>query len=378
MLHLPTLLGKKSFFLFGPRSTGKTTLIRQTLPDASIYDLLNPETYRRLLKRPSLLGEENPNLKKRIIVIDEIQKIPSLLDEVHRLIQKGGYTFLLTGSSARKLKRGRVNLLAGRARWASLFPLVSAEIPNFHLPTYLNCGGLPQIYGHHEYKEELEAYTALYLTEEIKHEALTRNIELFSEFLDIMALSNGQEINYEGLARDLQTSPGTLKNCIQILNDTLIGFQLPGYTKTKKRKATTRFKYYLFDIGITNTLCQRGEIKQHSELFGKAFEHFIILEIRSFLSYTRQNIPMFYWRSTSQFEVDLILGDIMAIEIKSTTLVQDKHLKGLRAFKEEGLVKTCLVVSLDEKVRQTKDNIHILPWREFLTKLWKGDLVGNP
>ena len=375
ILDLPALLKKKSFFLFGPRATGKTTLIQQSLPRATLYDLLDSETFHRLVKRPSLLGEENADVKK-IIVIDEIQKHPPLLDEVHRLIQKKGLTFLLTGSSARKIKQKGVNLLAGRAWWSSLFPLVSAEIPNFDLTTYLNCGGLPQVYASPDYREELESYTALYIREEIQHEALTRKIEYFCEFLDAMALSNGQEISYEGLSRDLQISPGTLKNYIKILDDTLIGFPLAGYTKTKKRKATARFKYYFFDVGIANALGSRGEIKPKSELFGKAFEHFIILEIRAFLSYTRQTLPLFYWRSTSRFEVDLIVGNEMAIEIKAKELIQDKHLKGLRVLREEGLIKTYCAISLDKNQRTTSDDIHIFPWRTFLKKLWAGKILS--
>ena len=371
ILDLGHLLGKKSFFLFGPRATGKTTLIQQ-LPQARHYDLLDAITAQRLIKRPSLLEEENQGAK--IIVIDEIQKLPQLLDEVHRLIEKKGYKFLLTGSSARKLKRGGVNLLAGRAWRASLFPLTSAEIPQFDLLTYLNRGGLPEVYDSSDYTEELQAYTGLYLREEIQYEALTRNIQAFSEFLDMMALSNGEEINYEGISRDLQVSPATVKNYISILDDTLLGFHLLGYTKSKKRKAISRFKYYFFDLGVTNTLCNRGQIKEKSELFGKAFEHFIILEMRAFLSYSRTPLLMQYWRTTSQFEVDLIIGDKTAIEIKSAATIQDKHLKGLRAFKEEKLVEKYYVVSLDSEVRITADGIYIFPWKIFLQKLWMGEL----
>ena len=297
------------------------------------------------------------------------------LDEVHRLIHSKQCTFLLTGSSARKLKRSGVNLLAGRAWWASLFPLVSAEIPDFNLITYLNHGGLPQIYNSPHPQEELTAYTALYLREEIQHEALTRKIEAFSEFLDAIAFSNGQEINYEGFANDLQISPGTLRNYIQILSDTLLGFSLPGFTQTKKRKAVRRFKYYLFDLGVTNTLCRRGEIKEKSELFGKAFEHFIILELRAYLSYRRKNHPMTYWRSTSQFEVDFIIGNKIAIEVKSTDLIQNSHLKGLRALKEEGLIEAYAVVSLDPSTRKTEDSITIFPWQVFLQKLWQDEIL---
>jgi len=333
-----------------------------------------PSPKGTLIKKPELLEEENKDHSNQLIIIDEIQKIPSLLDEIHRLIYKG-QKFLLTGSSARKLKTKGVNLLAGRAWSAALFPLTWLEIPKFNLTQYLNQGGLPGIYNKPHYKEELEAYVSLYLKEEIKNEALTRNVQAFSEFLDFIALSNGQEINYEGFSKDLQISPSTLKNYIEILDDTLLGFKLSGYTKTKKRKSISRYKYYLFDIGVTNILCQQGSIKQKSELFGKCFEHFIILEIRAFLSYFRKNLSMHYWRSTSQMEVDLIIGGKTAIEIKATSLVQDKHLKGIRALKEEGLMEKYLVISLDDSIRKTKDNIKILPWNQFFNQLWKGKLI---
>ena len=319
-----------------------------------------------------MLEEESNN---QLIIIDEIQKIPSLLDEVHRLIYKGKQKFLLTGSSARKLKSKNVNLLAGRAWQTALFPLTYSEIPQFNLKQYLNQGGLPHIYNSPQYKEELEAYIDLYLKEEIKNEALTRNVQAFSEFLDLIALSNGQEINYESFSKDLQISPSTLKNYMEILDDTLIGFKLPGYVKTKRRKAISRSKYYLFDIGVTNSLCHRGVITKRGELFGKSFEHFIILEIRAFLSYFRKNLSFNYWRSTSQMEVDLVIGGKTAIEIKAVQLVQDKHLRGIRALKEEKLMKKHLVISLDENIRKTKDNIDIFPWDYFLDQLWKGRIL---
>ena len=374
-LNLQALLKKKSFFLFGPRAVGKTTLIHQSFKKAKIYDLLDSETYRRLLKRPKILEEENPK-QERLIVIDEIQKLPSLLDEAHRLIQTKKHRFLLTGSSARKLKKSHVNLLAGRAWSASLFPLSWIEIPRFRLTTYLNQGGLPEVYNSSDFQEELNAYISLYLREEVRNEAITRNIQAFSEFLDLTALSNGQEINYENFSRDLQVSPNTLKNYFEILNDTLLGFFLPGWTKTKKRKALARAKYYLFDLGLTNALCRRGKIEKKSELFGKAFEHFIIMEVRAFLSYSRKNFQMNYWRSYSKkAEVDLIIDDRVAMEIKSTELIQDKHLKGLRTLKEEQLIKNYIIISLDREERLTKDKIQIFPWESFLKKLWKGQIL---
>ncbi|MBN2319137.1 MAG: ATP-binding protein [Acidobacteria bacterium] len=372
ILDLTKLLKKKSFFLFGPRGTGKTTLIRNTLPDAYVIDLLEIQTYREYLKNPSILSEQR---MKPIVVVDEVQKLPEILDEVHRLIEKEGLIFLLTGSSARKLKRGGANLLAGRAWWAELFPLTSTEIPDFNLITYLNRGGLPSIYPSDEYSEELKAYTAFYLKEEIQNEALTRRIAQFSEFLELMALSNGEEISYQSIAGDCGVSANTIKNYVQVLEDTLVAFQLSAFTRTRKRKAISRSKLYFFDIGVTNSLANRGEILEDSELFGKAFEHFILLEIRAYLSYTRKNHKMHYWRSTSRFEVDLVLDNCWAIEIKGTKSVQDKHLKGIRALKEEGEIQNFAVVSCDRKERKTRDDIAIIPWKRFLDKLWSGKII---
>ena len=372
ILSLPEILKKKSFFLFGPRGTGKTTLIRHTLSEATVIDLLDTRIYRDYLKNPSLISEQQ---LKSIVVIDEVQKLPELLDEVHRLIELEKKTFLLTGSSSRKIKRGGANLLAGRAWWAELFPLTSREIPQFDLIRYLNRGGLPVIYQSGDYIEELRAYTALYLKEEILNEALTRKVAQFSEFLELLALSNGEEISYQSIAGDCGVSPNSIKNYIEILQDTLIAFQLKAFTKTRKRKAISRSKLYFFDIGVTNSLANRGEILPDSELFGKAFEHFILLETRAFISYSRRKCRMRYWRSTSKFEVDLILDNKWAIEIKGTKFVLDKHLRGLRALREEGVIENFAVVSRDRYERKISDGIVVFPWHVFLDKLWNGEIV---
>jgi len=369
---LPELLKKKSFFLFGPRGTGKTTLIRHTLSEATVIDLLDTRVYRDYLKNPSLISEQQ---LKPIVVIDEVQKLPELLNEVHRLIESEKKTFLLTGSSARKIKRGSANLLAGRAWWAELFPLTFREIPQFDLMRYVNRGGLPVIYQSEEYLEDLRAYTALYLKQEIIDEALIRKLAQFSEFLELMALSNGEEISYQSLAGDCGVSPNSIKSYIEILEDTLIAFQLRAFTNTTKRKAISRSKLYFFDIGVTNSLANRGEILPDSELFGKAFEHFILLETRAFISYSRKRCRMRYWRSTSRFEVDLILDNKWAIEIKSTKSVHDSHLKGLRALREEGVVENFAVVSRDRHERKISDGIVVFPWDVFLDKLWSGEII---
>ncbi len=372
VLNLPDLLKKKSFFLFGPRGTGKTTLVKNTISDATLIDLLEIKTYRDYVRNPSIISEQN---LKSIIVIDEVQKLPELLDEVHRLIELEKLIFLLTGSSSRKLKRGGANLLAGRAWWAELFPLTSIEISDFDLLTYLNRGGLPFVYPSEDYIEELKAYTALYLKEEIQNEALTRKVPQFIEFMELMALSNGEEVSFQSIGRDCGVSPNSIKNYIEILEDTLVAFQLKAYKKTRKRKAIYRSKIYFFDIGVTNSLANRGEIFDNSELFGKAFEHFIILELRAYLSYSRKDVKMCYWRSTSKFEVDLILDNKWAIEIKSSKSVNDKHLKGLKALKEEGLIENYAVVSCDQNERRTRENINIFPWKLFLEKLWNDEII---
>lgn len=303
---------------------------------------------------------------------DEVQKLPELLDEVQRLIRKPGITFLLTGSSARKLKHGAANLLGGRAREARLFPLVSAEIGKINPETIINHGGIPDIYNSDQPDEDLAAYVDAYLREEIKAEAVTRQMAAFVEFLDACAISNGQEINYESMARDLQISPSTLKNYFQILEDTLIGFRLKGFTDTTKRKAAVRAKHYLFDLGVVRHLARQGPIAVGGKAFGDAFEHFIILETRAYLSYSRQRAELRYWRSISQFEVDLLIGRSRAIEIKATENPSDKHLKGLRALMEEGLFEYYYLVCLTPIKRATDDGIIIINWRDFLAEMWSG------
>ena len=373
-LDLQARLQKRSAFLFGPRGTGKSTWIRETLPQAQIHDLLSQQTYLRLLQQPSLLEEEVRAHPSRPVVIDEIQKLPQLLDEVHRLMSLYDARFLLTGSSARKLKRSGVNLLGGRARELHFFPLTFAEIPDFDLPFYLNRGGLPLVYRSEEPLEDLKSYVSLYLREEIAAEALTRKVDQFARFLDVMALHSGDELHYQNFSNDSGVKSKTLQNYVEILEDTLIGFRVPPFDRTQKRKAIARSKFYLFDLGVTRVLARRGEVQAGSELFGKAFEQFIVLEIRAALSLLNIDLPLQYWRTKSGFEVDVVLGDQMALEIKAVPQVQDPHLKGLRALMEEKLIRKASVVSLDAHRRSTKDGIEIYPWREFLEGLWGGQL----
>jgi predicted AAA+ superfamily ATPase len=379
ILQMNSLLEKKSFFLFGPRSVGKTTLISQQLEGAVIYDLLDLDTYSLLLRYPKSIEERylaaSQEKRKSIVVIDEIQKLPQLLNEVHRLIEKYRIRFLLTGSSARKLRRGAANLLGGRAWEARLFPLVSQELSDLNFNRYLNRGGIPHIYLSDDFREELNSYLNLYLREEIAAEALVRRVDSFARFLDVMGLQNGEELHFQGISSDAGVPAKTIQNYIEILEDTLIGFQVPAFLKTTKRKAITRSKFYFFDVGITNALAKRGEILPESELFGKAFEHFLILEIRAYLSYKRKPYALTYWRSTSQFEVDCIIEDKLACEFKSTSHVTAKHLKGLKALKEEKNILDFCVVSQDPEPRMV-EGIKIYPWKTFLRELWADKLFG--
>jgi predicted AAA+ superfamily ATPase len=375
-LNLTSLLKKKSFFLLGPRSTGKTSLVRSQLPGVKVHDLLDPDVFGRLARRPKLLGEELGD-DDRCVVIDEIQKLPSLLDEVHRLIETRKLRFLLAGSSARKLKRGGANLLGGRAWDASLYPLTFAEIPGFDLLRYLNRGGIPHVYLSEDFEEELRAYANLYLREEVQAESLTRKIDHFARFLDVMALQNGEELHYQGLASDAGVPARTLQNYVQLLEDTLIGFQVPAFQASRKRKAITRSKFYFFDIGVVNALARRGLIQPKSELFGKAFEHLLVLELRAYLGYRRRPEPLQYWRTGSGFEVDCVIGNRLALEFKATDLVTERHLRGLKALREEGLVKDYAVVSTDP-VARTVDGIRVYPWKDFLSALWADRLLVPP
>lgn len=377
ILDLTTLLTKKSFFLFGPRATGKSTLIRQQLADKYlVINLLRNEYYMELSQSPqSLEAMINSAKDQTIVIIDEIQRVPMLLNEIHRLIEERQIHFLLTGSSARSLKRKHTNLLAGRARKAELFPLVSAEIPEFNLNHYLHVGGLPMVYLSDEPYEELSAYVNTYMKDEIQAEALVRNIPGFSNFLKMCALTNGKMLNFSSIASDCALPVSTVREYYYILEDTFLGFMLPAFTATQKRKAISTAKFYFFDLGVAHYLAGIRQIPIHTEVYGNALEHFIGLEIRAYLSYQRIDKPLSYWRSTSQMEVDFVIGDEVAIEVKATGRIHDKHFKGLLAFKEEGIANRYILISLDSIHKVYGNGIEALPVEMFLNQLWQGDII---
>lgn len=376
ILDLPDLLKKKSFFLFGPRATGKSTLIRDSFaPDKIVMiNLLRSDFYLRLNNAPHLLEEIiQAQSKPELVVIDDVQRIPELLNEVHRLIEEQQLTFLLTGSSARTLKKQGVNQLAGRAWQAHLFPLTSHEIPSFNLMRYLRYGGLPSVYLSDYPEEELNAYVHTYLREEIQAESLIRKIPAFTRFLEVAALSSGKMLNFSEIASDTGVPISTIREYYHLLEDTFLGFMVPGWTKSVKRKAIAKAKFYLFDIGVKNTLAQITDIQPKTDLFGQAFEHFIAMEIRAWLDYRRVNKALSYWCSTHGAEVDFIIGDDIAIEVKTTNQIHDKHLKNLNLLIEEGICKHYIILSFD-KMNRKKGLIDIMHWETFLQRLWNDEL----
>ena len=369
LIDLEAVLKNKSCFLFGPRQTGKSLLIRKTLPRYRVYNLLETDTYLRFSRKPELLRQEcRP--EDRCIVIDEIQKLPSLLDEVQLLIEERGIKFLLTGSSARKLKRSGVNLLGGRARVKYLYPFSYMELKDrFDLTRALNNGLLPSLYLSQEPADDLQTYVGTYLKEEIAAEGLTRNIPAFSRFLEVAAACNGQLINYTKIASDAQVARSTVQEYFQILKDTLIAFELPCWQASIKRKPLSTSKFYFFDPGVARFLQNRKEIAAGSPEFGELFETFIFNELNIYSQY-RGNGQLAYWRSKSGYEVDFIVDGETAVEVKASTQVGLHDLRGLKALREEKKMKSHIVICFQNTPR-TVDGISVLPWHLFLKKLWE-------
>lgn len=368
--------GKESVFLWGARQTGKSTLLRQLFPNALWFDLLKSDIYRRYQKEPLQFREVIlANTVPGIVIVDEIQKIPELLDEIHWLIVNHKIRFVLSGSSPRKIIRTGANLLGGRALRYELYPLIQSEIPEFDLLKALNNGLLPRHYLAENPKKLIEAYVGNYLRDEIVSEAKIRNINAFTQFLEAAAFSNGEMVNYTNIASECGVSSVTVKEYFQILEDTLIGRFLPSYQKKPKRRVILAPKFYYFDVGIANYLLKRGRIEVGSEAFGSAFEHFIYQELYAHSNYSGLNYVISYWRTTSQIEVDFILGNHeVAIEVKGTDNVQSRHLKGLKSFSEEYAVRKLIIVSNDP-LERIIGNITVLPWKQFLQELWAGGII---
>jgi uncharacterized protein len=374
----------KSAFLWGARKTGKSTLLKERFKDSLRFDFLRTDLFLDVLKRPALLRErifaaEESRLALPIL-LDEVQKVPLVLDEVHALIEDHGLSFVLCGSSARKLKAGHGNLLGGRAWRFHLHPFSWAELKESgrdpELLSILNRGLIPSHFLDSEYKPGLQAYVFDYLKEEIMAEGLARNVPAFSRFLDAVAFSHGEMINHANIARDSGVDAKTVKEYFQILEDTLIGHTVEPYAKTRGRDIILKApKFYLFDVGVAGILMKRTLEAERGAEFGKAFEHFLSMEMHAYRSYSGGDFPIRYWRTKAGAEVDFILGEgEVAIEVKGAARIGKEELRGLEAFREEANPKSAILVCNEKEPRKV-GAIDILPWKEFLARLWSGRVI---
>ncbi len=388
-LDINPLLQKGTVFLFGPRQTGKSTYIQAEVRQAAVksYSLLDHGLLHQFKADPTRLRQEveAENWKDALIIIDEVQKCPELLDEVHLMMEQRGLRFLLTGSSARSLKRKGVNLLGGRGRDRSFHPFSWVELKvqsstnkeaQFDLDRALNHGLVPNHYLDDDPDELLNSYVSRYLSEEISAEGVSRNIPAFSRFLETAAATNSEQVNFTSTASDTGVSRQTVQNYYQILKDTLLGYELPGFTKTQKRKAAASPKFYFFDMGVVRALRRFERVLPGTAEFGRFFEHFLFLELRTWLDYCQPLGSLHYWRSRSGFEVDFILNQKIAIEVKATHQPTKRHLRGLQALQEEGLCSKHILVCQCSEMRKD-DGFLIVPWERFLKMLWEGELLNS-
>ena len=369
-LNLPV---KRSAFLWGPRKTGKTYWINRHFSDSIIIDLLKTDVFADYASRPSLLRERFQGLQG-LIVIDEIQMIPDLLNEIHWLIENTDVSFLMTGSSTRKLRRRHVNLLGGRAWRYTMSPLTYRETEGFDLEQIIASGLLPPHFLSSDPVQDLRSYVSGYLKEEIAAEAVIQNIPAFAEFLRVAALTSGELLNYTNVGRETGVSAKVVRNYFQILEDTLFGFRIQPWRKVRNRRLIETEKFYLFDVGIANYLARRTPRIGTPE-FGNSFEHFILMELKAYQAYKNPELDIRYWRTSTGFEVDFILGEMnVAIEVKGSHRVHSAHTRGLRALLEEHAVERAVIVSLEEQPRKLDYSIEVLPWQVFLEALWSKEL----
>ncbi|MBR6591742.1 MAG: ATP-binding protein [Prevotella sp.] len=366
---------ESSIFLFGARQTGKSTILRKEFPKSVFIDLLDSELRMRFKRRPSLLYEMLKDKESNtIVVIDEIPEVPELLNEVHRLISEKDIIFVLCGSSARKLKRKGYNTLGGRAYPCYFYPLTSNEITDFDLDRALTYGLLPTHYLAKNPKRLLAAYVDVYLKEEIQEEALARNLTGFHRFLEIAALTNGEIVNYANIASECGVSAQTIKSYFGILEDTLVGYMIPAYTKVMKRRLVQAPRFFFFDVGLTNHLLHRDALLRGTPEYGHAFEHFIIMELIAYIGYNHKEEQLSYWRTHTGVEVDVVIGNAkLAIEIKSADEIAKRHMKGLKSFGDDYPDCRKIIVSLD-RINRKEDDIELIYVHDFLKMLWNDEL----
>ena len=374
------LPARQSAFLWGPRKTGKTTYLRSVFPKSVTFDLLETDLMLEFAKRPALLRERllamPPSARRLPVILDEVQKVPQLLDEVHWLIENRGLRFILCGSSARKLRRGQVNLLGGRAWRYQMHPLASVELGEVDLLRALNRGLVPGHYLDSEYQRSLDAYVVDYLKQEVFDEGLTRNVAAFSRFFDAVGFSHGDLTNFANIARDCGVDAKTVKEYYQILVDTLVGTFVEPYKKRQERQVIGKAaKFYLFDVGVAGAITRRRIVAERGEQFGRALEHFVLMEILAHRSYRDLQYPVRFWRTKSGLEVDFVLGEgEVAVEVKGSARIDPADLRPLKAFIEDHRPRRAIVVC-NERTPRIQDPIEVLPWRIFLARLWAGEIL---
>lgn len=366
----------EAMFLFGGRQVGKSTLLKERFPKAVYIDLLNSELKNRYRQHPEEFRESLlRHAPETLVIVDEIQKVPDLLDEVHWLMVNKGLFFILSGSSARKLKKSGANNLGGRAIPETLFPLVSAEIPDFDLDRAIQNGMIPRHYMVANARNRLKSYIELYLKEEIIEETAVQKVDDFIRFLEVAAISNGEMLNYENVATDCGVSANTVKAYYQILCDTLLGFEVPAYRKVIKRKLSKSSRFFFFDVGIANYLTGRHHLAPKTPEYGHAFEHLVMQEIVAYLGYKGIEEKLTYWHTYDDIEVDAVIGDArVAIEIKSADSIQTNHKKGLVEFAKEHPNVKQILVSRDRISRRSGD-IDLYYVTDFFKALWNDEIV---
>ena len=376
MEFIPRFLhsGSEHFFLLGPRGTGKTLWTQHQFPEALRVDLLDPETHRQLAARPERLIEiVSGNLEKKQIVVDEVQKLPELLEVVHLLIErKTGQQFILTGSSARKLRRHGVNLLGGRAVQHHLHPYMAAELGNrFRLETALRQGLLPVVWAADDPAAVLKAYNGLYLREEVQMESLVRNIGSFARFLEAMSFSHGGVLNLSNVARDCQVSRKTVEGFVEILEDLMLGFRIPVFSKRAKRATASHPKFYYFDTGVFRANRPAGPLDAPQEIEGGALEGLVAQHLRAWCDYSTGNHALFYWQTRSQVEVDFIVygeSGLYAVEVKNSSQIRPDDLRPLKTFGED-YPESRRYLLYRGRDRFESDGVLCLPCAEFLSRL---------
>ncbi len=366
----------EAMFLFGGRQTGKSTLLKERFPKAVYIDLLKSDVRNRFKQHPEEFRESLLRYPpETLVIVDEIQKVPDLLDEVHWLMVEKGLWFILSGSSARKIKKSGANNLGGRAIPETLFPLVSAEIPDFNLERAVQNGMIPRHYAVANARNRMRAYIDLYLKEEIIEEALVQNADEFVRFMEMAAIMDGEILNYENVASDCEVSANTVKAYYKILVDTLLGFEVPAYRKVIKRKLYKASRFYYFDVGIANHLTKRYHLAPRTPEYGHAFEHLIMQEIAAYLGYTNSDEELTYWHTYENLEVDAVIGDArVAIEIKSKEHIDHDDKKGVTEFAKEHPDTRQIIVSRDRISRRSGD-VDLYYVTDFFKALWAGEII---